>query len=79
MLDISKEVYEKREMETIDKGHYFWVSRRDLQIESGYSNWVVIFDRCDQNKQKYRYELMPGTEFRPCERFLRNNLVEKKV
>ena len=56
MLDISKEAYEKCEIETIDKGHYFLVSRRDLRIESGYRNWAVIFDRCDQNKQKCRYE-----------------------
>ena len=63
MLVISKEAYQKCEIETIDKGHYFWVSRRDLRIESGYRNWAVIFDRCDQNKQKYRYELIPGREF----------------
>ena len=63
MLDISKEAYEKCEIETIDKGHYFWVSRRDLQIELGSRNWEMIFDRCNQNKQKYRYELIPGIEF----------------
>ena len=37
-----------------------------------------IFDKCDPNKQKYRYESMPSTKFRMCERFARNDLVEKK-
>ena len=79
MVDISKEAYKKCEIETIYKGQHFWVSRRHFQIESGYSNWAVLFDKYGKNKQKYRYELTPGTEFRPRERFLRNDLVEKKL
>ena len=50
-----------------------------MQIESSYSNWVAIFDKCDPNKHKYRYELMPKTKFRPCETFLRNDLAERKI
>ena len=38
-----------------------------------------IFDKCDPEKEKYRYELMPYTEFQPCRRFVRNDLVERKI
>ena len=79
MVDISEEAYKKCEIETINKGRYSWVSRRYFQTESGYSNWAVIFDKYGQNKQKYRYELTPVTEFRPRERFVRNDLVGKKL
>ena len=79
MSKISKEAYKKCEIETIDKGQYFWVSRRDLQIESCYSNWAAMFEKCDLNKQKYRYELMPITKFQPRERFGRNYLAERKI
>ena len=37
MSKISKGAYKKCEIETIDKGQYFWLGRRDLQIESSYS------------------------------------------
>ena len=67
------------EIETIDKGQYFWLSRRDLQIQSGYSNWAAIFDKCDPIKQKCRYELMPSIKFGPFERFVRNDLAERKI
>ena len=50
-----------------------------MQIESGYSSWEAIFDNCNPNKQKYRYELMPSTRFRPCERLVRNYLAESKI
>ena len=79
MSKISKEAYKKCEIETIDKAQYFWLSRRDLQIESCYSNWAGMFEKCDLNKQKYRYELMPITKFQPCERFGRNDLAERKI
>ena len=79
MSKISKEAYKKCEIETIDKGQYFWLSRRNLQIESGHSNWAAIFDRCDSNNQKYRYKLMPSTKSRLCKRFVRNDLAERKI
>ena len=50
-----------------------------MQVESIYSNWADIFDKCDPNKQKYRYEPMPSTKFRMCERFARNDLAERKI
>ena len=34
------------------KGKYFWVNRRDLEIESDYKNWAVIFDKCDPKNKK---------------------------
>ena len=52
MIKISKEACKNWKIETIDKG-YFWHSRRDLEIESDYSNWAAIFDKCDPNKQKW--------------------------
>ena len=79
MSKISKEAYKKCEIETIDRRQFFWLSKKDLQIESGYSNWAAIFDRCDSNKQKYRYQLMPSTKFRSSERFVRNDLAERKI
>ena len=50
-----------------------------MQIEPGCSNWAALFEKCDPNKQKYRHELMPGTIFRPCKRFVRNGLAERKI
>ena len=79
MLQISKEEYKKCEVEIIDKGRYFWVNRKDLEVESDVANWAQIFDKCDPKKQKYRHELMPNTEFQPCRRFVRNDLVERKI
>ena len=78
MKKISKKAYKKCWIEIITEGKYFLNNRRDLEIESGYKNWAVIFDKCDPEKQKYWYELMPNTKFQPCKRFVRNDLAEKK-
>ena len=40
MTQISKEEYEKCEVETIGKGRYFWVNRKDLVVESDVANWA---------------------------------------
>ena len=48
---ISKEGHEKCEIEIIDDKDYFWINRRDLEIESDYKNWAVIFDKCDQKNK----------------------------
>ena len=79
MGQISKEAYKKCEFEIIDKGRYFWINRRDLEVESDYDNWAKIFDKCDPEKQKYRHELMSNIKFQPCRRFVRNDLVERKI
>ena len=55
MWQISKETYKKYEIKIINKGRYFWVNRRDLEIESNYNNWAQIFDKYDPKKQKCRY------------------------
>ena len=62
-----------------DKGKYFWVNRKDLEVESGVANWAPIFDKCDLEKQKYRQELTPNVKYQPCRVFVRNDLVEKKL
>ena len=79
MCQISKEAYKKCETEIINKGKYFWINRRDLEIESDYDNWVQIFDKCDPEKQKYGCELMPNSKFQPCRRVVRSDLVGRKV
>ena len=63
MFEISKEAYEKCEIEIIDDKKQFWINRRDLEIESDYKNWAVICDKCDPEKQKYRHELIPNGRF----------------
>ena len=79
MLRISKEEYKKCEVEIIDKGRYFWVNRKDFEVESDVANWVQIFDKCDSEKQKYSQELTPNAEYQPCRVFVRNDLVERKI
>ena len=43
MLQIIKESYLKCEIEIIDEERYFWINRKDLEVESD-ANWVHIFD-----------------------------------
>ena len=40
MLHISKKEYEKYEVEIIGKGIYFWLNRKDLEVESDVANWA---------------------------------------
>ena len=79
MVQISKKGYEKCEVEIIDKRRYFWVNRKDLEVESDVANWAQIFDKCDPEKQKYRQELTPNAEYQRCRVFVRNDLVERKI
>ena len=39
MFQISKEEYKKCEVEIFEKGIYFWVNRKDLEVESDVANW----------------------------------------
>ena len=57
----------------------YWQRKIESEVESDVANWAQIFDKCDPEKQKYRHELMPNTEFLPCRRFVRNDLVERKI
>ena len=52
MVQISKEGYKKCEVEIIDKGRYFWVNRKDLEVESDVANWAQIFYKCDLEKPR---------------------------
>ena len=79
MVQLSKEGYKKCEVEIIDKGRYFWVNRKDLEVKSDVTNWAQIFDKCDPEKQKYRQELTPNAEYQQCRVLVRNNLVERKI
>ena len=79
MVQISKEEYEKCEVEIIDKGRYFQVNKKDLEVESDVDNWAQIFDKCDPEKQKYRQKLTPNAEYRQFRVFVRNDLVERKI
>ena len=45
MAQISKEGYKECEVKIIDKGRYFWVNRKDLEVESDVTNWAQIFDK----------------------------------
>ena len=79
MVKISKEEYEKCEVEIIDKGRYFWVNRKDLEVESDVANWAQTFDKCDPKKQEYRHELTPNTKLQQYRVFVQNDLVEKEI
>ena len=79
MVQISKEGYKKCEVDIIGKGRYFWVNRKDLEVESDVANWAQIFDKCNPEKQKYRQELTPNEQYQRCRVFVRNDLVERKI
>ena len=51
MFQISKEGYKKCELEIIDQRRYFWVNRKDLEVELDVTNWAQIFDKCDSEKK----------------------------
>ena len=57
MLEITIDNCHKCDLETIidpNNSQYFWINRRDLEIESK-RNWQAIFDKCkDSSTQKYR-------------------------
>ena len=62
-----------------NNSQYFWINRRDLEIESK-RNWQAIFDKCkDSLRQKYRKELTPNITFQSHKIFVRNNLFERII
>ena len=79
MLKITDNCH-KCDLETIintNNSQYFWINRRDLEIE-GEGNWQAIFDKCkDSSRQKYRKELAPNITFQANKIFVRNDLFEK--
>ena len=82
MLEITIDNCYKCDLEIIidpNNSQYFWINRRDLEIENK-SNWQVIFDKYkDSSSQKYRKELTPNITFQPNKIFVRNNLFEKII
>ena len=80
MLEITIDNCNKCDLETISDPNncqYFWINRRDLEIETK-RNWQAIFDKCkDSSTQKYRKELTPNITFQPNKIFVRNDLFEK--
>ena len=82
MLEITIDNCQKCNLETIidpNNSQYFWINRRDLEIESK-RNWQAIFDKCkDSSRQKYRKELTPNITFQPNKIFVRNDLFERII
>ena len=81
MLEITIDNCQKCDLEGIidSNSQYFWINRRDLEIESKH-NWQAIFDKCkDSSRQKYRKELTPNITFQPNKIFVRNDLFEKII
>ena len=82
MLEITIGNCYKCDLETINdpnNSQYFWINRRDLEIETK-RNWQVIFDKHKNLlTQKYRKELTPNITFQPNKIFVRNDLLEKII
>ena len=82
MLEITIDNCYKCDLKTINDSNnsqYFWINRRDFEIETE-CNWQVIFDKYkDLFTQKYRKELTPNITFQPNKIFVRNDLFEKII
>ena len=83
MLEITIDNCYKCDLETISDpnySQYFWINRRDLEIETK-RNWQAIFDKCNNSlTQKHRtYKLTPNVKFQRNKIFVRNDLFEKIV
>ena len=82
MSEITIDNCYKCDLETINDPNntqYFWINRRDLEIETK-RNWQVIFDKYKVLlTQKYRRELTPNLAFKPNKIFVRNDLFEKVI
>ena len=82
MLEITMDNCNKCNLETINdlnNSQYFWINRRNLEVETKL-NWQAIFDKCkDSSTQKYRKELTPNITFQPNKIFVRNDLFEKII
>ena len=82
MLEITLDNCYKCDLETINdpnNSQYFWINRKDLEIETK-RNWQVIFDKYkDSSTQKYKRGLTRNVTFQPNKIFVRNNLFEKII
>ena len=82
MLKITIDNCYKCDLETINvpnNSQYFWINKRDFEIETK-RNWQVIFDKYkDLSTQKYMKELTPNITFQRNKIFLRNYLFENII
>ena len=82
MLEIKIDNCHKCDLETIidpNNSQYFWINRRDLEIETK-CNWQVIFDKYkDLSTQKHRKELTSNITIQPDKIFVRKDLFEKII
>ena len=82
MLEVTLDNCYKCDLETIidpNNSQYFWINRRDLEIESK-RNWQAIFNKCkDSSREKYRKELTPNIIFQSNKTFVRHELFEKII
>ena len=82
MLEITIDNCYKCNLETIvdpNNSQYFWINRRDLEIESK-RNWQVIFHKHkDSLRQKYKEEFTPNIKFQPNKIFVRNDLFQEII
>ena len=82
MLEITIGNCHKCDIETINdlkNSQYFWINRRDLEIEIK-GNWQAIFDNCkDSSNQIYIKKFTPNITFQPNKIFVRNKLFEKII
>ena len=80
MLEKAIDNCQKCNLQTIidpNNSQFFWINRRDLEVETK-RNWQAIFDKCkDSQTQKYRQELTPNITFQPNKIFVGNDLFEK--
>ena len=80
MLEITIDNCNKYNLETIidpNNSQYFWINRRDLEIETK-RNWQFFFDKYkDLSTQKYRKELATNIKFQPNKIFVRKIYLKK--
>ena len=74
MLEITIDNCHTCNLETINNlnSQYFWINRRDLEIEIK-CNWQAIFDKCKDTK------LIPNITFLLNKKFVRNDLFQKII
>ena len=82
MLEITIDNCNKCDIETIidpNNSQYFWINRRDLEIETK-CNWQAIFHKCKgSSTQKHRKELARNIPFQHNKTFVRNDLFEEVI
>ena len=77
MLEITLDNCYKCDLDDPNNIQYFWINKRDFEIEIK-RNWQIIFDKYKGlSTQKYRRELTPNITFQPNKIFVRNDLFEK--